>query len=95
MARRRIDTTQRLTGPGWTATRKSGIVTITCISMQPDTTFTLPPGWRPAVQCENIVHSGDVRDGVAAPTLKVSVDGVVATLRAESRVWGMMTYVTA
>lgn len=95
MALRKLDTTQQLTGPGWTATRKNGAVTIVCASMQPDITFTLPVGWRPAIQCETPVHSGVMRDGVAMATIKVGTDGVVSTVRAESRVWGVMTYVTA
>ena len=95
MARRRIDTTQQLTGPGWTATRKNGVVTITCVRMQPDTTFTLPPGWRPTVQCETPAHSGVIRDGASMPTLKVGTNGVVITVRAQEAVWGTLTYVTA
>ena len=95
MARRRIDTTQHLTGPGWTATRKNGVVTIVCASMQQDATFTLPPGWRPTVQCEIPVVSGATRDKATPPTIKVGTDGVFTTVRAENRVWGVLTYVTA
>lgn len=95
MARRRIGTTQHLTGPGWTATRKNGVVTIACARMEPGTTFTLPLGWRPAVQCETPVVSGVTRDVSTPPTIKVGTDGVFTTVRAENRVWGVLTYVTA
>lgn len=98
MARRKLDNMQslsweELSGRGWYAYKRNGIVTLACTSMQPNWPFTLPSGWRPPIQIEAPVWR--MGTGEQNSTVTIDSNGVVKTHNANHFVSGVITYVAA
>lgn len=92
MARRRIDTTQRLTGPGWRIERHGGLVIFSMNGMPADAEVTIPAGWRPTQITEVQVMAGQVDAGAIPPSVAVWPSGRVAVLRTSEKCYGQLTW---
>ena len=82
----------RLSGPGWTAHRRCGVVTVHCNAMNPETTFTFPAGWRPFESAIFPVVAGAVDAGQWPPALEIKSSGEMSVLRTTSNVYTVATY---
>ena len=93
MARRKLTTTETITGDKFTATRSGDVITITLQGVAPDWRWEVPAAWRPGQA---------VRAAALAPTnsdlgarLCVYPSGVANLLGATDSAWGSITYLRA
>ena len=82
----------RLSGPGWVAHRRSGVVTVFCNGMAPDATAVLPVGWRPP-EMVHVPLVGSNLNFADSPALKINPDGTMTVLRANNAFFATVTYV--
>ena len=92
MGRRRIDATQRLTGPGWRIEKHAGLVVFSMNGMPADAEVTIPAGWTPSSITEAPIMAGPAEAGAIPPSVAVWPTGRVAVLRATEKCYGQIAW---
>lgn len=92
MALKRIEATQRLTGPGWRIERQAGVVIFSMNGMPADAEVAIPDGWTPSAITEAPIMAGPVASGAIPPSVAVWPSGRVAVLRTSEKCYGQLTW---
>lgn len=91
MALKKISTTSTVSGPGWVATRKSGVVVVEFDNWD-GTAITLP--WLPVAQAR--ASLSDLGEGAVQPRATANTAGRIFAYgtSATPRLYGQITYLT-